>query len=447
MILSTHKIFPSSLVSDEMREAMRVRNPAFTKAHEMGFSTRKIPAWIPLYLERGDEVLVPRNYTAPFLPQGPVVDERVEGEAVEFNFHIDSFWEGQEAGVDALSQMTDGILVAGCGSGKTVIGVAALARVGRPTLVLVTKEPLISQWEDTCRKLLGPEVKLGKIQGKKCDWRSKDIVIAMIQSLSINEYESEMYSYFGLVISDEAHRVGAPTWGKVVGMFPAKRRWGLTATPNRDDGLDAIIRAHIGAVDFEVQTPQEVPEVYEVRTSTTADLEQFKNHYTQKLAISGVVTALAVDPVRNRLIVKYLLQAAQAGRKILVLGDRIAQLDVLLELARPGLAEKGVSAGLYIGKLQQDKRKDAAANDVIFATMSLAKEGLDIPRLDTLFLITPQGSPITTKQAVGRVMRKYPGKLTPMVVDFVDSSIPIFAALYNKRCRVYRELNCIIKSV
>ena len=96
---------------------------------------------------------------------------------------------------------------------------------------------------------------------------------------------------------------------------------------------------------------------------------------------------------------------------------------------------------------RQNRERDKAGDyDLILGTMSLAKR-LDIPSLDTLFLVTPTGSPITVQQAVGRIVREYDGKRQPLVVDFVDELIGICNSLYHKRKAVYRKLNYEIKEI
>ena len=80
----------------------------------------------------------------------------------------------------------------------------------------------------------------------------------------------------------------------------------------------------------------------------------------------------------------------------------------------------------------------------LFATYSLAKEGLDIPRLDRLYLVTPQKDYAVIVQSVGRVARVFDGKEQPMVYDYVDY-IRSLQKSYKKRCTSYRKCGCEIK--
>ena len=79
----------------------------------------------------------------------------------------------------------------------------------------------------------------------------------------------------------------------------------------------------------------------------------------------------------------------------------------------------------------------------LFATYQLAKEGLDIPRLDRLFLVTPQKDYAVVVQSVGRAARVFDGKETPVVYDYVDNSTYTIRA-YKKRCGHYRKIGAEI---
>jgi len=72
----------------------------------------------------------------------------------------------------------------------------------------------------------------------------------------------------------------------------------------------------------------------------------------------------------------------------------------------------------------------------------MAKEGLDIPRLDTLFLATPRAEVL---QAVGRILRPHPDKEPPVVIDLVDEALGLPAGLARKRRRAYERLGWIEK--
>lgn len=77
----------------------------------------------------------------------------------------------------------------------------------------------------------------------------------------------------------------------------------------------------------------------------------------------------------------------------------------------------------------------------LFATYALAKEGLDIPCLERLFLITPQKDYAVITQSIGRIARVHEGKADPIAYDFVDN-IAYLVKSYKKRCTTYRKNGC-----
>ena len=97
------------------------------------------------------------------------------------------------------------------------------------------------------------------------------------------------------------------------------------------------------------------------------------------------------------------------------------------------------------GKAQREKAIEdmrAGKKHFLFATYALAKEGLDIPRLDRLYLVTPQKDYAVIAQSVGRVARTFEGKVTPVVYDYVDNGIQYLVRSFKKRCTTYRKLGC-----
>ena len=78
----------------------------------------------------------------------------------------------------------------------------------------------------------------------------------------------------------------------------------------------------------------------------------------------------------------------------------------------------------------------------LFATYALAKEGLDIPRLDRLYLTTPQKDYAIVTQSIGRIARAFEGKGEPIAYDYVDAGVQYLARSYKKRCAIYRKCGC-----
>lgn len=443
MIISTHRIYDESEMTEEFLERLIIDNPAYFNKSRLGYPTEGIPSKIRLFKEKDGKYFIPRNITDT---PGPVKveDKRVDGEKVNLNDTI-QLRDDQIPAVKALTNSTDGILNAGCGKGKTVMSLKSIVQVGRPALILVHKEFLMTQWMDNIRKFLGVEP--GYVQGGTFKWNGYPIVVGMLQTLYArrNNLPDGFTDYFGIIVSDEVHRVSAPTWSSVIETFPARRRWGLSATLERSDGLEVVFLSHIGPPVYQLLGTNLRPAVYAINTGIQVIMEQFKMR-NGNLNTAKLITYLAMLPDRNEKIMRTLIQAAKSGRHIILLSERVEHCRILKEEFDHRCLGLGFETRLYIGGMDASSRKEAEEKaDILFATTQMAKEALDIPSLDTLFLITPQGSAITTEQAVGRIARTHEGKKPPMVVDFVDSDISYCKALWYKRNSVYRKMELEVK--
>ena len=133
----------------------------------------------------------------------------------------------------------------------------------------------------------------------------------------------------------------------------------------------------------------------------------------------------------------------------LILSDRLAHLKYLMNHLPKDLREQAV---MVDGKMTSKKAKalrEQAIEDMrqgkkryLFATYSLAKEGLDIPRLDRLYLTTPQKDYAVITQSIGRIARTFEGKGEPIAYDYVDNGIQYLIRSYKKRCTTYRKCGC-----
>ena len=272
-----------------------------------------------------------------------------------------------------------------------------------------------------------PGCQIGRIQGPICDVDGKDIVVAMLQSLSQKEYNVRG---FGFSIIDECNHVAAPTFSQAMLRINCPYRLGLSATPERKDGLTKVLLWFLGPIFLTLQRENQ----HCVRVDTIHfDCLEFKSAPPSrfgKLNFEGVVETLCEHPQRNACIVDKVLQLYM-GRRILILSARRPHCQKLCNL----LQTNGVDAAIYLGGMRKEELENASRANVIVATYSIAAEGLDIPALNTLILATPKKDVV---QACGRIMRGVDGPVAPVVVDVRDAW-PCLLGQYYARRRYYKQ--------
>lgn len=321
--------------------------------------------------------------------------------------------------------------VAAPGSGKTILALELLRRYSKSTAVIVHKDFLMNQWHERIKQFL-PSAKVGFCQQDQCDTGNEfDIVICMVQSVARRDYGEKFLSSFGLLILDEGHRMGSEFWSSVLFKFNAKAVMMLSATPERKDGMQELQYLHCCEPTVIISEPDMLPRIETRITGVTLPDKKFR--WNGKPNWARMINALTEHERRNTLIGNDILKAAKSGRKILVISERLDQLAWLGKYITSISPE--IKYGDYTGGHSQEELNLAAQNDVIFATFQLVTEGLDIPKLDVLIVASPRGDLI---QAVGRILRSFPDKKEPIVVDYQDS-VPELLGLGKKRRRIFSE--------
>lgn len=433
---------PRSLSTAVVRE-LTLPNPEFMTRQRMKKWLDETPETFCIASTCGEALEIPRGYLGRLLAlakeaglEVAVDDRRLSFLPVDFTFRGE-LRPYQETALDAMRKHGSGVLAAPCGSGKTALGCALIAERRQPALILVHTRDLLAQTCAAVRRWLGVEP--GVIAEKTCTFGQ--VAVGMVQTLVRRDLE-DIRNRFGLVLLDEAHHCPARTFTEVLQQFPAAFRFGLTATPERRDGLFPFLEAVIGPIrhtvtvgDLRDAGQSVVPRIKWRRT-------EFCSFYTAD-DFARLINELVRDRERNTLILETVTQAIDAGRSIIALTGRVAHAEFLAaetEKVRPGVAVA------IVGAMPKRQRESAIARmrtgeaRVLFAT-SLADEGLDVPVADCLILCTPSRDPGRVTQRLGRVLRALPGKPQPVVYDFVDVEVGVLVSQARTRFfKVYRKL-------
>lgn len=350
---------------------------------------------------------------------------------------------------------------------NTMLAIYLAWVMGLKTLVITHKEFLMDQWEERITQFTN--AKVGKIRQSIIDVENKDIVIGMLRSLSIKDYPTEILHQFGLVIYDEVHHTGSRVDSQALLKTSAQYTLGLSATPDRADGMTKVINWHVGDILYEMEKKYNyrvlVKKVF-FRSSDSLFKEKTRwfqgrfapNHTAMTENITKIKT-------RNVLIVNMINALKGMGRKILVLSYRVEHLEVLKRLVDDKIKADGethiYNSYFYMGKTKRGEKKLAEKDGhIIFATMQLAEEGLDISHLDTVIFALPVSIQKDKKkknkiksskaliQSIGRILRNDKlEELTqiPLVIDISDI-FSIYSSWSDKRNEIYGKKNWYIQN-
>lgn len=365
---------------------------------------------------------------------------------------------GQEdAVVDTTAKLltrTGGCLQMFAGGGKTVSSLQIAHRMQVPVLVLVHQQFLMDQWQERIEEFCG--ITPGIIRQDTCEWYDRPISIGMIQSL-IGErtYDPGMYNWWGMIIIDEVHHMGASQFNRAIDRFPAHYRLGLTATPKRKDGMSEVFFRSIGPILHTAKVKRVKGNAYQLFTRIKVNDKAYrmrspKGSKRARVNTAKMITNLSKNKERNEQILDNLVKGYNKGRKIIALSHRREHLNYLeAEMHKRGCKDTGQYVGQSAGasKKSQDKAKaaleKASKAQLIFATYQMAAEGLDIKELDCAHLLTPISD---CEQAVGRIQRELEGKPTPVVIHYVDLGSKVLTGMANSVKRVLKRVGFSIKT-
>ena len=331
----------------------------------------------------------------------------------------------------------DGMICLHTGGGKTVCALYIASQLKVKTLIVVHNTFLKDQWEERIKTFL-PNVRIGKIQGETIDVTDRDIIIAMIQSISMKDYPKESFYGIGLTIVDECHHIASEVFVQAFPKITAKHMLGLSATPERKDGLMYVIEWFLGPILYRSESGDiaDSDVKVEVFQFNPDDPEFNKIVYNNQGVMSSVsmVNKISEYAPRTKLLGEILDDVVDDKRQILVLSDRVQHCKDILAALSLANQEK---ACILAQTVPAPKRAEwCASKKILIATYSMCKEGFDVPTLNTLMMATPRPD---IDQIVGRILRTEKSKRTvnPLILDIVDSTMrrqfQQRMALYKKR--------------
>jgi superfamily II DNA or RNA helicase len=396
------------------------------------------PPSFPVYRENAAKIYIPRYYGSENygeahemkIPKGDDINVPFIGSLRPDQLHIvDTFAKSINLGKPNCGG--GGLLDIPCGKGKTVDGCKIISVCGKKTLVIVHKEFLLNQWIERISQFL-PTARVGKIQGQIIDIENKDIVIGMLQSLSMKKYPDDMFNSFGLTIVDECHHISSEVFSRSLQKIITLYTLGLSATMQRKDGLTKVFKMFLGDIIYQEKRENDdkvlVKGIHYI--SNDADFNKVEYDYRGNPAFSTMISKLCAYNRRSEFIIKVLQKelTLKTGQQVMILAHNRCLLTYLYD----AIKHRDIgSVGYYVGGMKEVALKKTELCQVVIATYSMAAEALDIKTLTTLILATPKTDIV---QAVGRILRIKHER--PLVIDIIDSH-DLFASQWLKRRKYY----------
>ena len=433
-----------------------VKNPEYEKKFRMKLWLGNTPEKLWLYKIDGDALVLPFGMLSFVLPMLQGAESRKnfsQPRGIDYKCDVPLF-DYQLPAVDALEKAKYGILESKAGSGKTQMGIALVGRLGVKTLWLTHTKELLDQSMERAGRYMDTSL-FGTITDGKIHI-GKGLTFATVQTL-VKQDLTQYRNTWDCIIVDECHRcAGSPTalnqFATVLNNLACPHKYGLSATVHRADGLTKTIFCFLGNIAYSVPDSAVADKVMTVtveRRNTGVQISQQCLDTDGTLIFQNLVSYLSQSNRRNYSIVNDLI--ANASHFNLILSERLAHLEALMDMLPDDLKKQSVMIdGKMTSKSAKAIRKQAidemreGKKHFLFASYRLAKEGLDIPRLDRLYLVTPQKDYTTIVQSVGRIARTFSEKNSPICYDYVDN-IDYLVRAFKTRCRHYKKCGCTIK--
>jgi superfamily II DNA or RNA helicase len=449
-----------SKVFSALKRSATLANPEFFKLQNMRRSTWKTPRYIFCGEMKNDRLILPRG-NLDFCKElaeeigAEVVlhDMRPKFKRKRFKF-LGELRPDQNRAVKKMAQHDYGVLVAPPGVGKTVMGCSMIAKRKVSTLVLVHKKPLMDQWIDQIKKLIDLDPKeIGSYGGTKKKPKGK-IDVAMLQTLGNLEDSTEFLSQYGQIIIDECHHIPATSFEGVLKKIPARYFLGLTATPVRKDGLQAILHMQCGPIRHEMEEYGAKDLLKRVLVKETP-FQLEGGMLSGQLSIHQIWDQLIRCPARLEMVAQDVKLSVDEGGYPLVVSDRKEHLVLLAQIISKKIGENA-NGLLLVGDMGKKERKkvfETIENCTqkkrafyLLATSSLVGEGVDLPMLDRLILAMPVSWKGRLKQYAGRIHRPHPGKKEVRIYDYLDPQIGLTVSMFKKRITTYKKMGYQIES-
>ena len=433
-----------------VKDYLTISNPLFEKKIELGLANWNTPRNLQYFTINDSSMSVPVGALSKIIEiintsrsdititQKDIKDARFDKKLPSFFSNVKfkaTLRDYQQEMLDATKGKSIGVIEAMTGAGKTIFALSRILYSQHPTLFLVhTLELALQTIESFCKFSSLKKDDIGMIGNGKFELRP--ITIGLHQTLSklSDEKMAHINKHISQVIGDEIHIIAAETWFNTMKKLNAKYKWGISATPKREDGLTKAIHWATGPKIYTV--PKEKLENVLIKPSINYIETEYKFPLISTNEYQDMITDLAENKDRNDLILSYVNKHKDISSVLLC--ERLSQVQYMHDKLKQSV--------MLTSKMTKKSRAEtmekvkSGEKNIVISTYGLFSMGIDIPSLEILYLCSPIKSEIKLRQSAGRLMRKSPGKTEAKIFDFVDNKIGLLKNTAYKRKRVLNNL-------
>lgn len=476
---------------NRIKDDLTLPNPQYAQVKKFSkWKTTKVPKYLFYYTQLKNAIIVPRGYNIPF-EYFIEEDNRNEIRANYPPFKLSLRETQREAVINYLDDPDKGLIVLPTGKGKSILGLYLAQLLRQKTLVIVHKDDLVDGWTKDSLLCFGDDFKVGIYKAKKRQV-GEQITIATIQTLNrlSPEQLEEFQSNFGMVICDEVHHIASSSFD-LLHRFSCCYKIGLSATPERSDGLTKVMYYHLGDCAFKYEANENDKDILPVKVLVrTMPIEEpilvkqvgtdkkrkpiyeLATREDEKRLTGRLINITDIDYNRRPRVPHFEIDDRVLTNK--KFSSRVIK-DVLkeyrekhscvcfftqkrhIELYRDLLVAEGVPENeilLYYGDSKESKdtmkqRAESRQALITLATYSIATEGTNVKAWEVAFLVSSINNEKNTEQAVGRVRRSKEGKINPVLV--YDYTLPNIYSIgtnhFNTRNRRYKKLGFTVEQL
>lgn len=480
-----------------IREDLTLPNPKYLLAEKYSpYSQVSIPDKLFFFEDCHEYVEVPIGYNAEFgtlnrFKDVTLTDTRVDtvlSKLPPFSLKLRPIQNQAKTNFISLHKdnplCQQGVICLKTGEGKTITSLAIAHELKAKTLVIVHKDDLVVGWKSDIKKCFG-NIDIGLIKAGKRKI-GDFITIATPQTLNRlpEDFKEELFNTFSLVIHDELHHC-ASTHFSISSRFNSRYKLGLTATPERNDGLTEVIHFYFGATCYESDSTKQsdvilpvevrVRNIHGVRFNPNYDITYNKSgkpikaeykspaeietnkdmrhdylpsHLRPKLHYSHFDKEICLDPHLGNQVLLDVMHHYKLGHSMVLF---ISQKEVC-EIYYENLYELfGDEVQLFYGDSKESNEellRRAEEKEVLITITTLAKgtEGTNVKSWEVEFLISSINNGVGVEQAIGRIRREKEGKINPVIVyDYRYPNVPLMYRHGTTRNTRYKKLGFKIK--